>query len=600
MKKMKFITCGISILLLLQISNNVFSEITQSQKDILDNLPPDQRANILNKMEGIDKQQSELDEFIEEKQSLVQRPELTDLDSTGENCEDCIFGYDYFKFSPTTFAPSSNAPVTSSYILGPGDKLSINLFGNNQSTSESYISREGILFIPNLGPINLTGMSYSDATNLIKSRVSSELIGTSASISILELRPINIYLLGEAYKPGKYTMSALSSVSNALFISGGVNKEGSLRNIEIKRKNKTIATYDFYDFLLNGSTDSDTKLQDGDVIFVPFIENRVKLGGAFKRPGLYEFKKGETIQDAINIAGGFSSQANKSSKIELSYIDQNKAERDYSYISSEEYNRNLNDGFILNMPMNSALRSNTISLSGEFKNPGEYSIRPGDTVLDVIERAGGITEDGYAEGAIFLRESIAELQKEAFLRSADELENTILDIVTNGTLDNITEFTLSPLSNLINRLREEEPLGRMVVDIDYLGLKSDPYRNFLVRDKDSLFVPKRPNSISVAGEVLYASTIGFEPSREVQDYIQLAGGLKSSADRDKIFIIMPNGKSQLVKKNLFSSNNALLPGSTIVVSRDSRPFDVINLTEIITPILADLATSAAAIAAISD
>ena len=195
---------------------------------------------------------------------------------------------------------------------------------------------------------------------------------------------------------------------------------------------------------------------------------------------------------------------------------------------------------------------------------------------------------------------MAKLQKQAFLRSADDLEETIADIVTKGTLTNLSEFTLSPISRLISRLRSEEPLGRMVTNLDFLSLKSNPSINFRIQDGDELFIPKRPNSISVVGEVLSASTSGFDPSKDVFDYINVAGGLKDSADTDKIFIILPDGRSSLVKKSLFSSNNLLIPGSTIVVSRDPRPFDAINLTKIITPILADLATSAAAIAAISD
>ena len=195
---------------------------------------------------------------------------------------------------------------------------------------------------------------------------------------------------------------------------------------------------------------------------------------------------------------------------------------------------------------------------------------------------------------------MARLQKQAFLRSADDLEETIADIVTKGTLSNLSEFTLSPISRLISRLRSEEPLGRMVTNLDFLSLKSNPSINFRIQDGDELFIPKRPNSISVVGEVLSASTSGFDPSKDVFDYINVAGGLKVSADTDKIFIILPDGRSSLVKKSLFSSNNLLIPGSTIVVSRDPRPFDAINLTKIITPILADLATSAAAIAAISD
>ena len=140
----------------------------------------------------------------------------------------------------------------------------------------------------------------------------------------------------------------------------------------------------------------------------------------------------------------------------------------------------------------------------------------------------------------------------------------------------------------------------MVVNVDKLNLKTDPYSNFIVHGGDTLHIPKRPNFVSIVGEVLNSATMGFDPNLEVDDYIATAGGLNDSADSSKIFIIYPNGQSRLVKKSLFSSRNILIPGSTIVIPRDSRPFDVINLTQIVTPILADLATSAAAIAALSD
>mgnify|MGYP003315806207 FL=1 len=199
-----------------------------------------------------------------------------------------------------------------------------------------------------------------------------------------------------------------------------------------------------------------------------------------------------------------------------------------------------------------------------------------------------------------MREDVAKSQKEAFARSADQLENTIVDVITNNTTSNIGESTLVPLSTLITKLRLEEPPGRMVVDLDTLKLKTDPIANFAVKNKDSLFIPKRPSFVSIVGEVLNATTVGFDPELTVDQYIELSGGLNDAADKDKIFVILPDGKSQLVKRSLFRSNAYILPGSTIVISRDSRPFDAISLTRIITPILADLATSAAAIAAISD
>ena len=242
----------------------------------------------------------------------------------------------------------------------------------------------------------------------------------------------------------------------------------------------------------------------------------------------------------------------------------------------------------------------TIKVTGQVLNPGEFSIQPGETILSILQRAGGIAEDGYSEGAVFLRESVAEAQKRAFIRSADELEDTMIDIVTKGAIDNISEFTLTPISRLVAKLREEEPPGRMVVDLNYLSLKTDPGLDFRVQGGDTLHIPRRPNSISVVGEVLNASTLSFDPNKGVEDYIASSGGLNESADKEKIFIILPNGQSQLTKSSFFSSRYALLPGSTIVVSRDPRPFDAISITQIITPILADLATSAAAIAAISN
>ena len=128
------------------------------------------------------------------------------------------------------------------------------------------------------------------------------------------------------------------------------------------------------------------------------------------------------------------------------------------------------------------------------------------------------------------------------------------------------------------KIRTEDPIGRMVVDLDRLSLKTDPMLNFILHDGDTVHIPKRPNSISVVGEVLYSSTLGFDPSLGVDEYINLSGGLKDSADSERIFVILPNGRSSLVRKSFFSSSNILIPGSTIVVSRDPRPFDAINLT----------------------
>lgn len=576
-----------------------FAKITDEQKMLLEGLPPDQRASIIEKMDMMAQAQGELDEIFEDPNTLIRRPEL-DADEEEDKCPECIYGYNFFEYAPTTFAPTESMPISSDYVLGPGDMLEIFLYGNDEDEATAFISRTGEIFVPYIGPVNLLGLTFEQANELLKTRVAAELIGTEISIALKELRSITVYFLGEAYKPGQYKLSALSTVTNAMFASGGVNKNGSLRNIQVLRNNKLIANYDFYEFLLKGRVNSDVKLQDGDVIFIPFIENKVKIGGAFRRPGLYEFKENETVKDAIYLAGGFNEDVAPNTPIERSSINSETFTREVAYLNGESgLSTPLANSDVINVSGKSGLEPRTITVTGQVNRPGDYSIQQGDNILDIINRAGGYTEDSYSEGSVFLRKNVALSQKKAFERSADELENTIIEIITQGTA-NLSEGTIAPLSALITKLRNTKPLGRMVVDVDYLDLKTNSANNFLVEEGDSLHIPRRPNSISVVGEVLNSSTIVFQPKLSVNNYLDLAGGLNNAADKNRIFVIYPDGKSKLIKRSFFSSQDNLLPGSTIVVPRDSRPFDAIKITQIITPILADLATSAAAIAAISN
>ena len=577
------------------------NEPTPAQLELLEQLPPDLRENVKEKMTTASSLQSEIEETFEDSRSLILKPELENIEGEEEYCQDCIYGYNFFKFTPSTFAPVGDTPVNASYVLGPGDKLLVNFYGSEEIEEKAFINREGLVVLPLLGPVYLQGMTFSEANEFLKNKAKNELLGVDVNLSIRDVRSIGVYILGEAYKPGKYVMSGLSSITTALYISGGVSEKGSLRNIQIKRNNQIIATYDFYDFLLKGSVSTNINLQDGDVIFIPFIEESISLGGAFKRPHRYEIINGETIKDAIQLAGGFSSDVMEDTRLELSYVDRKASQRKMIFLDIDQnLDRGLNDGDVINISSTAGLAPQSIKLSGEVNKPGEYSIQPGDTILDLLNRAGGMTKEAYHQGAVFLREDVAQSQKEAFNRSADQLENTIIDVITGDKITQITEFTLSPLASLITKLRSSNPPGRMIVDLDTLKLKTDPIKNFTLKDGDSLFVPKRPNYVSVVGEVLNSATVGFDPNLSVDQYIELSGGLNDSADEDKIFVILPNGKSQLVRRSLFSSRNYILPGSTIVISRDARPFDALSITRIVTPILADLATSAAAIAAISN
>tara|TARA_Y100001970_G_scaffold293937_1_gene444816 strand:+ start:1077 stop:2900 length:1824 start_codon:yes stop_codon:yes gene_type:complete len=593
----------------LWLSLYAYSDISLDPADreaLLKQLPADQREAMRAKMEDSTDLKQQIEEAFEEESIVTERPERKDYSEEEGYCKDCIYGYDLFRYSPSTFAPSNKVPVPSSYALGPGDKIKISYFGNKSVQKEKYVSRDGQLELPELGPVSVVGLSFNEAKELIENKVETELQGVNVSLTLTELRSINIYVLGEAYKPGAYTLSSLSTVTNALFVSGGVNEKGSLRNIQIKRQGKEIKSYDLYDLLLYGDSSSDIRLQDGDAIFIPFIDNTFEAVGAFKRPYLYEFLEGETIADAIMMAGGFLTEVTKEPIIELNTVNTNKSNREilsFSF-SNENLARKILDGDVVSVGKVKALEYEYVKLSGEVKNPGTYSIKPGDTLLDLIQRAGGYTNSAYPLGAVFTREDVAKQQKEGFERNADALERFIINAFVGGSIEaaagGITEFTFSPVTMLINRLRSIEPIGRQTIEADLLTLKTKPYSNIKLAGGDALYVPKRPDSINVVGEVLNASTLRFDPNFSFDDYIDMTGGLTSYADSSNIIIVRPDGKAVPYEKKIFRKHFDIVPGSTIVVSRKIRSLDGVSLARIITPILADLATSAAAIAVLSD
>ena len=585
------------------IGSSLFSDVTLEQEELLKKLPPDQRAAMLEKMEESNELSEDIEKSFSRESFLAERPELEEGGKEINKCEECVYGYDLFRFSPSTFAPANIVPVSFSYILGPGDELTVSFYGSTEDSITGFIQRDGSFILPLLGPVNLAGFTFTEAQEHLKKRIKEELIGTKISISLKKLRSITVYVLGEAYKPGSYTLSALSTITNTLFLSGGVNKLGSLRNIQIKREGKLVNTYDLYDLLIKGDTTTDIRLRDGDTIFIPFIENTVTLGGAFKRPHLYELIDGETLEDVISFAGGFKAEVGFSPEIELSTINRASNKRDISRIVYNEktINTMILNGDALNVSEISGLKSFSVKLTGEFKNPGVYSISEGDTVLDIVSKAGGYTNSAFVEGGVYLRKEVAKIEKEGFKRTADNLEELLFTAVKDGGLD-ITEFSFLPITTIVERLRKAEPVGRVVMSLDTLELKTDPYSNFEVRNGDRIHVPKRPSSVSIVGEVQSSTTIQYLPDYQLNDYISFAGGLNSQADPGKILIIGPNGQSEIYKRRYLVKNNIqIVPGSTIVVSRKARPsWDAIKITQIITPILADLATSAAAIAAIQN
>ena len=219
------------------------------------------------------------------------------------------FGYNLFAGVPTTFAPATDVPVPPDYKIGPGDTIEVQLFGKENRQYSLVVQRDGTLNFPNIGPIVVIGRNFQDLKQELLDRVSEDLIGISAAISMGALRSIRVLVVGDANRPGSYTVSGLSTVSNVLFVSGGISEVGSLRNIQVRRAGKVIRTLDLYDLLILGDSRDDIRLQSGDVIFIPPIGPTVAVGGYVKRPAIYEIIGEKTANEIVDIAGGLRPDA---------------------------------------------------------------------------------------------------------------------------------------------------------------------------------------------------------------------------------------------------------------------------------------------------
>ena len=209
------------------------------------------------------------------------------------------FGYDLFEGVPTTFAPATDVPVPAEYVMGPGDNMRVQLFGNENIEYALVVSRDGVVNLPEIGPINVSGLTFVEARDVISQRIDEQMIGVRSSITLGELRSIRIFVLGDVERPGSYTVSGLSTITNALFVSGGIEEIGTLRRIELKRDGETVSTLDLYDLLLRGDTSDDERLLPGDAIFVPPIGDTIVVDGSVRRPAIYELNGETTAAEVI-------------------------------------------------------------------------------------------------------------------------------------------------------------------------------------------------------------------------------------------------------------------------------------------------------------
>lgn len=254
-------------------------------------------------------QMAELPEDERRRNEEPNRPTEEELAFAEKNNGLKPFGYELFEGKPSTFSPYTDVPVPTNYTVGPGDELKVQLWGNENQQLSLTVSRDGTIDMPQRGPVVVAGMSFQQVRDEISNLVAEQYIGVKAAVSLGELRSIRVFVLGESRTPGSYSVSSLSTITNALHASGGIRHTGSLRNIQLKRNGKVVSKLDLYDLLLKGDTSGDARLQPGDAIFIPAVGSRVGVDGEVYRPALYEINGATSLQELINLAGGMTAQA---------------------------------------------------------------------------------------------------------------------------------------------------------------------------------------------------------------------------------------------------------------------------------------------------
>ena len=298
------------------------------------------------------------------------------------------FGYSLFAGEPTSFMPNESAAVPDTYLVGPGDQLNINFYGKESESFDVKVDREGRISIPDLTPVQVAGLTFAEVKALINAKVEQEVIGVKAFVSLGQLRSMRILVLGEAYKPGSYSVSSLTTVSHALFVSGGVSDIASLRNIQVKRAGKVVSNFDLYDLLINGDSSKDIVLKPGDVVLVPSVGSQVTVEGLVKRPAIFELKQGETAKQLLNMAGGLKPEAYAKNVVVERFNNQRKeilsvdfSKSNISYIPQ--------DGDRVRFNSVSSQYENSISLIGAVARPGNYQWYQGKRISDVLKSVRG-------------------------------------------------------------------------------------------------------------------------------------------------------------------------------------------------------------------
>ena len=607
------------------------------------------------------------------------------------------FGYNLFEKPPSTFAPVDTLPVSPDYLVGPGDEVKISIWGKINADYTAEIDNDGKISVYQIGMLYLTGLTFSEVKETIEKAFSRYYRPEEVKINVSlgRLRTITVFVVGKAQKPGSYTVSSLSTLINALFAAGGPNKNGTMRDIQVKRNGVTITNFDFYDFLLKGDKTKDIRLLPEDVIFIPPVGPLTAVIGYVNTPAIYELKEEATVREVVDLAGGLNDIAFKG-RLQIERIIENKygtvydaniedikssdiniqpgdlikifsvvqdrkivrlvgaVQREgeygvhtgvtvkelismagglqyFAYTDEAEITRiivtqqgpettkiliNLKKALEDDPQNNIMLQENdylivksvpewelyrTVTVEGEVKFPGIYTIKKGETLSSLIKRAGGFTDQSYLKGTVFTRESVRELQQKQIEESLDRLEQQMISQSARTIETALTAAEAEQQRSvseqrraLLNKLRASQAKGRLSIKLDDIGRFEGSSYDIVLEDEDKLIVPEKPQQIQVIGSVYNQTAFVYDTGGTVSSYVAKAGGMTRDADKDEMYILKVDGTaiSKRASGGFLSSWGVLDPGDTIVIPEKIEKIAWLREIKDITQILYQLAVTA--------
>ena len=439
-----------------------------------------------------------------------------------------IYGANLFENVPTTFAPADHVPVTSDYVIGPGDELMIRAWGQIDLDVHARVDRNGNVFLPKVGSVGVAGLKYAQLEGFMRSHIGRIYQNFDLTVTMGDLRSIDIYVVGQVTRPGRYTVSSLSTLTNAIFVSGGPSSHGSMRDVQLKRRGKVVTTFDLYDLLLNGDKSKDVVLQPEDVIYVAPNGPEVAMGGQVNVPGIYELKTEAKLSDVIRLSGGLTNTA-YGGKVYIEHIvDRRVHSVEEVPLDAAGLAHLLTDGDIVNFTVVSPKFENSVTLRGNVAQPGRYPWRLGMRISDLIpNREFLITRDYWKQ------QNAIVLEAEA---TGAPVKGTIGTI--NAVKRNAPEIDWNYA--VVQRMSQQDLSTELIpFDLGKAILGQDGGNNVALQPGDvitifsqaDLKVPEGQQTklIRLEGEFGSAGVYRVMPGERLREAITKAGGFASSA-----------------------------------------------------------------------